>query len=1301
MSTLDQDSATVQGFTNAQNDQNSLRARFEANNIALGFTTPGAPARVPNLTSPGGSQVNSVTQGAQPSDPASQPDSSTPQPSQPDQAPQAAGDNTQAPPTGSAETPPVDSDWETLKGAGELIGQGAQFVGRAAYDSITNPKQFASGAFHTVQNVANSVMDATDAVSKWMQSAGVTAASFDSTQHQASFADSTFDPPQTPEEKLAYGTGQFAAQFAAFAAAPEIQGAGKLAAVGGRLATGMAVNFSAFDPHQAKLADMLDQNPALHNSFMKYFASNPSDSNALDRFKQSINGLVSDSLLAGALASIGKAYKVFNGHGAQALAEDAQAAAKAGMLQKGSENQILDTTIPPRQAAAGDAKAAEQLGAQTPSPQNDLPPLGEGEQISSPAQAPGRADEALAGKEPITPEQVLQPRAPSELSNAGPYSMEAIERDQDVQQTVKNIIEHHADSIEEAKRGIMKDTDLVDKAGRIAATDAQRILGFPVGRAMSAEELAATSILMNQGAKELAIAAEQVINTGASSESLANFASIRSNLSKITVQWGAARSEAGRALRATGVLAGEDELKAAQMKIAQELSEANKNPREAVSTAAKIKQVLDQQNIDKVRWLGNFLAKSQGMRLADAATEVWTAAMLSNPTTAVKILAAGASTTIMSPLQRAGSYAINVMKNTYQGLAGKPISEGISRQEVGQSIIGLMHGLQDGFQLGVETIKGNHIPGRMTGTPSLARAGENALQGRLFQGDNPISKGLAFLSNAAGNFAQKPLKLIATAHDMIRTVNFRMEVEALAARRAAGLGLTGEAFEQQVNKIIADPPADIHLMADNNSRETSFAAPLTGAAKSFQQMVRSIPLFGKVIAPFTNVAGNIVNYSLNRNPIFASGVGLASAAGWKGIGQEMQEEFAAGGIRANVQEGKIAAGTLLMSLGAWMKMSGKMTGSYSADPKMRKLEENAGFQPHSIPFHHEDGSTTYVPFHALEGIGPLLQMSADLTQIFPYMTDEQKKGDYAAAAAALVFRQATPDFIFDRFGKALNAMNNPGKDSDSFLTAFGRTLIPSIAGAADRAFFDPLKRVTKPDASAAHPFWQEFFNQAKTQIPGLSSTLPPQRDAIDADPIYYPDGYGPDTLSGTALINPFKATRSRPDPVRDEMIRLGMTGAFAREEAPPGENSLSVGLPSQTITRRDPYTYVDLPIHLTNEQYDKYQQLCVGKGLRTRFQDDSGNNIPIEEREKTMPTLRENLEAQISQFDANKLNDIDRRTEIASTISRYRTMARMQILAEDKDLQLKAMQMDAASRASKLTPGPGANDKPTLEEMTQ
>lgn len=1333
MPVLDGTSGAIKSFAEQQQSNSVRDAELARLNEQQGFTSP-EDVSVPPFV-PGRDQAPD----APPPEPA--PTSAADVGKAPEPTPEVAPDKPASDTETPAESSPGDESDAVAQerlGIGGDSAQATKALANAGATAINaslavgkHPQEFGSGAYHVIQNIGNAALDATEAVSGWISNSGIDVGQFKAAQHRFTFADAMLAPPQTADEKMAFGAGKMVTEFAGFIGGGEaagMVGGGKLAAIAARNVAGFAMNFAAFDPHQKKLSDFLETQPALRNVFIDYLASKPDDSNAMGRFKNGLEGVITDNALAGALAAMGGAYKAYGAF--KAGAEDAgslsaaafrkmspaeaQTAAEAGTLAKGSEFQA--GSMPPRtpaEIAVGQAAADTKAGAQ------DLPDVkAQAEQTASSVPPGGAQEPPNPAYTTMNPDQVLQARTPEELQSVNGQTLKPFAANTDVQTTIKNLIEHNNELVTTTARGVVPDVQLLESAKLIAAEDSERILGIPVGRDMTGEEIGATAILLNHTADELHAAALNLKETG-TPEALAEFQAVQARATEIAVHWSATGTEQGRAFRARQLAAGE---MPERLKIAQQLA-SKSNLTTAQRNAAMVVQILSDPNIDKVRWLGRFAGKSLGEKLGDVATETWANFMLSRPTTVAKIVAAGAAATLMRPLEKLMAYGVGNARNGAAALGiGKPMTEMVSGSEVGQQMVGLFEGAKDGFQMLNNTRKGTYIPGRLPGSPSISLAGENALSGRLWNEDNFVGKGLSFMShavgidpqtsaaaargvlNVAGKITNLPGKALMTAHDFVRVVNYRMELQALAARTASQEGLTGEAFAMRMQNVLENPPDALKIAADTNAREAAFASPLTGFNAKAEQFIRAFPGGGKIIAPFMRVNANMVTYSLNRNPLFAA---LSSTAGaqWLGIGKELQAELAAGGYRQNIQEGKIAAGGLLMALAGGLALNGHLTGSGPADPKANKLlRDGTNWQPNSFVLHGEGGST-YHPYAAIEGIGPLLKMATDCVQLFPYMRDEKQKDSYIAAAVALGIRATTPDFISRNLSDFLEAIHSPDTKGKEFVAQLGRTMVPGILSQGNKAFGDNAKRVTKPDPGAAHPIWEEFINMAKSQIPGLSSTLPLQRGYFGEE-IYYPDGHGPETHSPFAFINPFKSSIGMNDPVTNEILRLGSGDAYVKQGPEEGQSDLRLDKPNHTVRKRvqmglnKKTDSVDVPINLTNEQYSKYEQLAAGIGLKSGWVDDDGQPIPLNQRAKTMPTLHEYMAEAVKMFEKNDVPDQRRRGILKDIDTGYKKMAKAQLFAEEPSMFQTLRDAQAAGmRAMQQGPGPGVTG--TLKGVSQ
>jgi len=103
----------------------------------------------------------------------------------------------------------------------------------------------------------------------------------------------TVAKPDTTVGAITNDVSQFLIGFIpAMRAVKFIKPASKTGALVKGMAVGAVVDATVFDPHEARLSDLLQQYPALRNPITAYLASDPTDSTAEGRFKLAVEGLI-------------------------------------------------------------------------------------------------------------------------------------------------------------------------------------------------------------------------------------------------------------------------------------------------------------------------------------------------------------------------------------------------------------------------------------------------------------------------------------------------------------------------------------------------------------------------------------------------------------------------------------------------------------------------------------------------------------------------------------------------------------------------------------------------------------------------------------------------------------------------------------------------------------------------------------------------------------------------------------------------------------------------------------------------
>lgn len=403
----------------------------------------------------------------------------------------------------------------------------------------------------------------------------------------------------------------------------------------------------------------------------------------------------------------------------------------------------------------------------------------------------------------------------------------------------------------------------------------------------------------------------------------------------------------------------------------------------------------------------------------------------------------------------------------------------ISLGEVNAQAFGYMQGHIDGMKL-VALGKKAEVNDDVSDLFSMFKPTENIyvdhLTPELVGMDNgsALGKGMAY----AGKALNVPTKMLGAADDYFKSVGYRMELNALAHRKAVGEGLEGDALADRINDLKNNPPEDLKVEAFEVARYQTFTNDLGVAGKKMTQAINS-SFAMKLIFPFVRTPANILKYTFERTPL-----ALASKA--------IRADIRAGGARAAQAEARIALGTGLMMWATSLAAKGFITGGGPLEAKQRRIQRGQE-QPYSIKI-----GDRFFAFNRLDPFGMLLGLGADFNEMSGGMTDEDGEILIMAGVLGIVQNLSSKTYLsgaFDFFA-AMDDGNYKSNMKDwvvgqTFTFAPFGSLSRNIAGAVDPIIRD-ASAVVEGDPMAQ--FLQEFTNSFKKNIPGLSDELPARRD---------------------------------------------------------------------------------------------------------------------------------------------------------------------------------------------------------------
>lgn len=1075
------------------------------------------------------------------------------------------------------------------------------------------PPAIGQGLLKAGQEIGNFAVDLADWTENFGSEIGIGSGELIQEDDRLSFAD---DPsfvfqPQTNTGKIVSSIAQFLAPAGALGKMSKgvkaVTKLGKFAKAG---AIGAAVDFAAFDPKEERLSNMIQSSPALRNPVTQYLAANPKDTRAEGRFKNAIEGLgigtAAEGLFLGLKAM--RHNRVMNSMFKDG--ESVMAKADAGELDLFGEGvEGADEAIVKIKAEVKAERATQQIV--------EPPPIPE-ELISVVKTKEGEAAKILRGMEDVTPE-----------GKAININLENIETTADVKKVIKTMSETFKTEIDEARRGI-----ITEKESRKLADDIgmsfDDLMKRKEGEAFKAEDVIGTRRILNISAEQVSDIAKKITGGDDSRQTQALFIQAIDRHRLVQSRASGIAAEAGRALQAFKQGVGLDG--AARNRYIDDLIKVHGGNSGLGEIAEAISRNSDTASISTLT------RKSTSRKLQDVAKETFINGLLSGPYTHA-----------FNALSNTSVIASSIVEKKFAEVFSGGALDSVAQGEAKAMFTGLMGSLKDSFDAGIKNIK--------TGKSEFNAVKfefDRAISAKNFgqEGDSVWGRALDFM----GSVINVPSKALEASDEVFKTANYRMEIHAQAHRKAmreqVAKGLTDEQTAKVFEDALKMPDDNIVMSAKDFARENTFTKPVGElevrgfSPGSLDQAIKDTPAM-RVIAPFTKTNLNLVEYSLNRTP-FAKGI-LA--------------DIKAGGVRGDTAKGRIAMGMSAMALATAGTVGGQVTGRGPADPKARKALEATGWKPYSLRV-----GDKFLPYNRLDPISSIIAISADMSEIVgSFGKDRESEAqDLAIQAGAAMANFFTPEFLMENVNDFLDAMNGDKRKVDRIVGNIGGALIPFSSGLRfiRQEVTDPVKRETRPDPNAAFPIMDKIMNGVRNTIPGLSDTLPPQKDIFGKVKTYKPwFAKNPDEDS------PLEEGEEGKDLVSKEIQRMNMTGpqAFGDDET---LSYLKLDMPPRFIKKS--FGGQQVSVKLTPEQYDKFVDLAAGIGLQSA---PDGK------------TLKEFLNQEISEgypnIPGNKTDEA-KILLIKEIVSNYRKAAREELLMEDADIEEQFME-GAQEKFSKIT----------------
>ena len=612
-------------------------------------------------------------------------------------------------------------------------------------------------------------------------------------------------------------------------------------------------------------------------------------------------------------------------------------------------------------------------------------------------------------------------------------------------------------------------------------------------------------------------------------------------------------------------------------------------------------------------------------RLIEGHNEIWINALLSHPATHAVNITSNTINTLVAPFERAlGAAAVGDVRAMRESL---------------RTYMGFRRAFTDSA----------------VWTWKSLRTGENFLDPHLTSVDAPrhIIQSqrediLGEAINWLGTAVRLPSRLLGTADEFAKQMNFRADLYARSVGEGVDRGLNGNALAEFIERrfasgIDAVDGRGLDEEALRIAREATFTQELAkgSPSRALQNFVRDFPIF-KTIVPFIRTPINIVKAIGNRAP------GLALLA------RNNRQALSEGGRRASEVRGRMAFGSLMIAGATMLSAEGRLTGKGPSNPNERKILLESGWQPYSFVVTGDDGKKRYVSFQRLDPFASFFAAAADLQEIGQHVEGEDTYGEAAAAVVTAVANSLSSKTYLRGLTEAINAFSQPDRFAERWLQnrvasyTGGIEEVAGLAGLAD----DPYMR-------EAHT----IVEAVQREVPWWNEDLPPLTSWLTGEPVRTKEGF----------VLP------------DEM-------AFARISEQSGNKALQQ-ISDLGFGFSPPARSIE-GIELNSAQYARLRELTAKPTPNTKVLIDVIGQVLSNPQFKDMGPVPPSYDDQSS-------ND-PRVRAIKKVIAKYKQAARRRLLQEDPELAAQVAEVHAKRqqvRTGVVQEGPV--DTPTVLEISE
>lgn len=374
------------------------------------------------------------------------------------------------------------------------------------------------------------------------------------------------------------------------------------------------------------------------------------------------------------------------------------------------------------------------------------------------------------------------------------------------------------------------------------------------------------------------------------------------------------------------------------------------------------------------------------------------------------------------------------------------------------------------------------------------------------------------------------------------------------------------------------------------ARRQTFTTPLDGNLKKIQDVIQAVPFFRQIL-PFFRTPVNIYSEAAQ----YAPGLGMMS--------KRLREELASPDpIIRSAAMGKQAIGYGMMATTFSLVSSGMMTGNGPSDPRLRKQWEDAGNKPYTIRL----PGGAEIQYRRMEPMATVLGIFADSAELWGEL-DEAEAAQFddlliSLVAGVLSSAQSksfltTISDLFDAFSESDSKL----KATTNFIGNYAGSFVPALVNNANKSFLDDELKASYFDD------FRNILDKTKSRIPGFSKDVEARRNIFGEPVLIRPANFL------QPMVWPMTTRMAEVDPVMNRLVESGIAIS-----APPKEFGEAKDNSYVDLTDKDRWRRKDGKVQ---SPYDRMQELLADR-LRLREQvskivmSDQWENLPKVKKEQ-------------------------------------------------------------------------------------